>query len=123
MFLMDYPMKLVVSAMISMYCAYMAIDALYMLVAYGLADRDSRRRLRSAWWVFIILPAFRYITFWFRFGGFLEVLMEPPQWRVRNPWVQTMDGLLQLRVGTIAVFTQMSHSRLISVLVNLIKSS
>ena len=69
----------------------------------------------------MVLPAFRYVTFWFRFGGFLEVLMEPPAWRVRNPWVQTADALLQVKVGVVAVITQMSHSRLVSVLVQLFR--
>jgi biofilm PGA synthesis N-glycosyltransferase PgaC len=123
MFFMGYPLGLVVSAVISIYLAYVGIDALYMLVGYALADKESKLRLRNAWWVFWALSVFRYITFWFRFGGFLEVLMEPPQWRVRNPWVQTLDGLLQLRASTMALFTQMSQSRLVSILVNLLRGS
>jgi len=121
MYFMGYPLRLVVSAMLTMYVAYIIFDILYMLVGYALADDASRKRLKNVWWVFMVLPAFRYVTFWFRFGGFLEVLMEPPAWRVRNPWMQTADALLQVKVGVVAVITQMSHSRLVSVLVQLFR--
>jgi len=121
MIFMEYPLGLVFSAMVAMYLAYVAIDALYMVVGFILAEGESRRRLRRAWWVFAVLPIFRYVTFWFRFGGFLEVLMEPPMWRVRNPWTQTLDGLLQLRTGAFAMFTHLSHSRLVSTLTHMLK--
>ena len=29
---------------------------------------------------------YRFIFFWFRLGGFLAVLNEPPQWRTSPPW-------------------------------------
>jgi putative glycosyltransferase (exosortase G-associated) len=93
MFVVGYPMGLVISAMALLYLVYGAIDALFLVVAYGLSDGETRRRIRSCWWVFVVLPAFRYVTFWFRIGGFLEVLNEPAQWRVRNPWEQTRDAL------------------------------
>lgn len=121
MFFMDYPLGLVFSAVVAMYVAYVGIDALYMIVGFALSEGESRRRLRRAWWVFAVLPIFRYITFWFRFGGFLEVLMEPPQWRVRNPWIQTVDGLLQLRAAGFALFTHLSHTRLVSTLTHLLR--
>ena len=110
-----------VSAMAAMIIAYVMFDALYMLVAYAMADKRSKARLRGAWWIFAFLPVFRYITFWFRVGGFLEVLLEPPQWKVRSPWVQTMDGLIQLRVSTVSLLSQMLSSRVVSVFVNILK--
>jgi biofilm PGA synthesis N-glycosyltransferase PgaC len=121
MYFMGYPLRLVVSATLTMYLAYLVFDALYMLVGYALADRDSRQRLRKVWWAFAVLPAFRYITFWFRFGGFLEVLMEPPQWRVRSPWAQTADGLLHLRAAAVSLIAQVSQSKLVSMLVHLLR--
>ena len=121
MSLMGYPLGLVVSAMASMFVAYVIFDALYMLVAYVMADTRSRVRLRSAWWVFAFLPVFRYITFWFRIGGFLEVFMEPPQWRVRSPWVQTTDGLVQLRASTVSMLSNVSSSRVVSMFANILR--
>ena len=121
MFFMDYPLGLVFSAMVAMYVAYVGIDAVYMIVGFILADGESRRRLRRAWWVFAVLPIFRYVTFWFRFGGFLEVLMELLMWQVRNPWTQTLDGLFQLMATAFAMFTHISHSRLVSILTHMLK--
>lgn len=121
MFFMGYPLGLVFSAIVAMYVAYVVIDAMYMTVGFIFAEGESRRRLRQAWWVFAVLPIFRYMTFWFRFGGFLEVLMEPPMWRVRNPWVQTLDGLLQLRASAFAMFAYLFHSRLVSTLTHMLK--
>jgi len=106
-----------------MYVAYVIFDALYMVVGYAMADGRSRARLRSAWWVFAFLPIFRYITFWFRVGGFLEVLLEPPQWKVRSPWVQTVDGLVQLRASTVSLLSHVSSSRLASMVAHIIRGS
>lgn len=114
MFMMGYPLGLVISAMLSLYVAYVAIDAVFMTVAYVMADRASRRRLRSAWWVFVILPAFRYVTFWFRVGGFLEVLMEPAQWQVQNPWQQTIVGLKQVAALPYSILSRVLPRKLIS---------
>ncbi|MCH7625339.1 MAG: glycosyltransferase [Chloroflexi bacterium] len=118
---LGYPLGLVLSAMGAMYIAYVFFDALYMLTGYAMADGRSKARLRGAWWVFAFLPIFRYITFWFRIGGFLEVFMEPPQWRVQSPWVQTMDGLVQLRVSAVSLLSHVSSSRVVSVFVNIFR--
>ncbi len=121
MYFMGYPLRLVVSASLSMYIAYVALDALYMAVAYALGDDGTRQRLRRSWWAFLVLPVFRYLTFWSRFAGFLEVLMEPPRWRVADPLAQTLAALVQLRASVLSMLTSVSQSRLVSTVVQLLR--
>jgi hypothetical protein len=43
------------------------------------------------------MPVYRFILFWFRFGGFLSVLMEPAEWRVKDPYTQIKEGLADIK--------------------------
>ncbi len=88
LFLFGYALPLVVSATMAMYLCYMALDALTLGTCYALAHQDGRRRLARHWWIFAVTPAYRFMLFWFRFGGFLTVMKEPPQWHTPAPWDQ-----------------------------------
>ena len=86
LFLFGYPLSLVTAAAIAMYLCYMTVDAMIMANCYVLGHKEARSRLRKCWWLFTVLPMYRFILFWFRLGGFLAVLNEPPQWRTSPPW-------------------------------------
>ncbi len=116
MFLVGYPLELVVSATLSMYLIYMVVDALYMTVAYMLADDVVRRRLRSSWWLFMFMPAFRWMTFWFRFGGFLSVMMDTQSWRVLDPVTETKFAVQRVGTATLTFMTQTFIPRIAAVL-------
>ena len=64
-----------------------------------LADDAARKRLRRNWWLCGVLPMYRFILFWFRFGGFLSVLTEPAEWKVKDPVTQVRESLQQMRQG------------------------
>jgi putative glycosyltransferase (exosortase G-associated) len=105
MYFLGYPLGLVVSATLSMYLIYMVVEALYVAVAYLIAEGDQRRRILRHWWMVLFTPAYRWMTFWFRFGGFLAVMMEPKQWRVRDPLTQTREGLQRVSAATLTFLT------------------
>ena len=86
LFLFGYPLSLVISAALAMYLCYMTVDAMIMANCYLLGHEGARRRLRKNWWLFTVLPTYRFILFWFRLGGFVAVLNDPPQWRTSPPW-------------------------------------
>ena len=88
LFVVGYPLPLVVSATMAMYLCYMVIDGLTMGTCYLLAHRAARQRLAKHWWLFAVTPAYRFMLFWFRFGGFLTAMNEPAQWETRSPWEQ-----------------------------------
>ncbi|MEX0762941.1 MAG: glycosyltransferase [Dehalococcoidia bacterium] len=112
MYFIGYPLSLVVSASLSMYLIYMAVDGLYMGVAYMLAEGEAKSRIRQHWWMVLFMPAFRWTTFWFRFGGFLAVMMEPKEWRVRDPVTETRVGVRKVGVATLTFLTQSFLPRL-----------
>ena len=122
MYFIGYPLTLVVSGMITMYFIYMAVDALYMIVAYMVADEVNRRRIKKHWWVVTVLPAFRWTTFWFRFGGFLEVMTESKSWRVRDPWTESALGLQRIGTTTLTFVTQTFPSRIAAILSGIVRT-
>ena len=121
LYFFGYPLEVVVSATLSMYLVYMVVDGLYTLVAYTLADPDARTRIRKHWWIFTILPAFRWTTFWFRFAGFLTALQEPPEWRAQDPVQQTIQGLQQVKTTSIVILTHLSKLHLRLMMVEIIR--
>ena len=91
LFLFGYPLSLVTSAALAMYLCYMTVDAMIMANCYLLGHEEARSRLRTNWWLFTVLPIYRFVLFWFRLGGFLAVLNDPPQWRTSPPWQEAAD--------------------------------
>jgi len=106
LYFVGYPLGLVVSASLSMYLIYMGVDALYVGVAFLLAEGDAKARIRRHWWMFAFTPAYRWTTFWFRFGGFLSVLMESKTWRVDDPLTETREGLNRLGTAMLTFVTR-----------------
>lgn len=94
LFLLGYPLPMVVTACLVMYGFYMAVDAVTMAACYALSPSSAaspralstRKRLLRNWWFFAITPAYRFTLFWMRFGGFLTVITEPPEWHSSSPW-------------------------------------
>lgn len=105
LYFLGYPLPLVVSATLSMYICYMAVEATILGTCYLLAENGPKQRIRRSWWIFSVMPAYRFLIFWFRFGGFLSALMEPPQWRVETPWVQTKRAGIRTANGFVAFLT------------------
>ena len=106
LYFVGYPLTLVVSATLSMYLIYMGVDALYIAVAHALAEGDAKARIRRHWWMFLFTPAYRWTTFWFRFGGFLSVLMESKTWRVDDPVTETRQSLNRMSTAMLTFVTR-----------------
>lgn len=96
LYFLGYPLPLVVSATVGMYVFYAVIEALSMLTCYALSTSEERQRLRQGWYIWAIMPSYRFILFWFRFGGFLSVLTDTAQWRVAAPWEETAEAFQQV---------------------------
>lgn len=119
LYFFGYPLQVVVSATLSMYLAYMLVDGVYTMVTYVLADQGARVRIRKNWWIFTVLPAFRWMVFWFRISGFLTALKEPPEWRAQNPVEQTIIGLVQVKASSLIILTHLSKLQVRLALVDL----
>lgn len=94
--LFDYPLSLIITASLAIYGFYMAIDAVWLFLAWIGTDERARRRLQETWWLLPILPLYRMLVFWFRFSGFLYAVAEGGTWRVENPVTQIQTGLRDL---------------------------
>ncbi len=102
LYFVGYPLTMVFSATIIMYVCYMGVEGAYWLAAWLIAEPRIRVRLKRDWWLFLVMPTFRFTLFWFRFGGFLSVLLEPAEWRVKDPFTQTSEALEGIKRGLLA---------------------
>lgn len=92
--LFGYPLDLIVGASILIYVFYAAIAFVSSCAVYVIATPAIRTRLRRAWWLAAVMPAYRFLIFGFRLAGSLMALQEPAEWRVQAPWT---DAKLALR--------------------------
>lgn len=102
--LFDYPLSLIILAMIGLYIFYMVIDLLWTGVAWIDANEIARRRLLQSWWLLLLLPLYRMLVFWFRFSGFLMAVAEPGVWRVQDPITQMRAGWNDMQARAIQLF-------------------
>ncbi|NQU96553.1 MAG: glycosyltransferase [Chloroflexi bacterium] len=121
LYFVGYPLALVVSATLSMYLIYMGVDALYIVVAHALAEGEAKARIRRHWWMFLFMPAYRWTTFWFRFGGFLSVLMESKTWRVDDPVTETRQSLNRMSTAMLTFVTRSLLPRVIALFGGLVR--
>jgi len=99
LYFVGYPLTMVFSATLIMYVCYMFVEYAYWQAAWLVADSHIRDRLKQDWWLFLVMPTYRFTLFWFRFGGFLSVLLETAEWRVKDPFTQTSEALKDVKKG------------------------
>ncbi len=116
MFLLGYPVEVVITATLGLYLIYIGVEALYYLVAFWVSEGEPRKRLRSLWWIPVFMPLYRWITFWFRFSGFLSVLKEPKQWQARDPLSESYDSLRRLAVVAVTFLTESFMPKLAAII-------
>ena len=66
MFLLGYPVEVVVTATFGLYLIYMGVEALYYIVALWVSEGEARARLWRLWWIPVFMPGYRWLTFWSR---------------------------------------------------------
>nr|WP_290670188.1 TIGR03111 family XrtG-associated glycosyltransferase [Ardenticatena sp.] len=100
-----YPLSLIVMTFVFLYGFYLSIDLLWVAIALSTAPPFAWQRLRYAWWVLFLLPAYRMLVYWFRLSGFLHAMAEPGTWRVNDPVVQIRQGLANLQQRAAHAYT------------------
>lgn len=112
MFLLGYPVEVVFSATFGLYLIYMGVEGLYYLVALWVSEGEARRRLKGLWWIPVFMPFYRWLTFWFRFSGFLSVLKDEKQWRANDPMTETFNSVRHTWSLALTFLTQSFMPRL-----------
>jgi biofilm PGA synthesis N-glycosyltransferase PgaC len=83
LFFIGYSPSVVAGALLAMYVAYAIIEGLFFVTAYRFVDAEHRIWLRSTLWVPILMPAYRFMVYWFRLAGILHAVAEPQRWHTR----------------------------------------
>ncbi|MEW6276498.1 MAG: glycosyltransferase [Bacillota bacterium] len=96
LYLLGYPLPLVLAALVGLYICYLALDFIYYLTACRYVPADYRTGLKKIWWAVFFLPVFRWTVYWFRLAGIILALQEPGAWRVENPLRKAKEALRHL---------------------------
>lgn len=91
LFFLGYSLPMVFVGMSGMFICYLLLDVLYFFVAYCGADKSFQKELSNIRWIIFALPFYRYLIYWFRLAGNIQVLTEPKSWKVQNPIQQLVD--------------------------------
>lgn len=101
MFLLGYPVEVVITATLALYLIYVGVEAVYYAVGLWVSEGEARTRMKGLWWLPVFMPLYRWTTFWFRFSGFLSALKDPKQWQARDPLSESYQS--GRRMGTMAL--------------------
>jgi biofilm PGA synthesis N-glycosyltransferase PgaC len=92
-----YSLALLVTAYALMYLFYLCIEVAWVGGAALFAEKRTRQRILRIWPTIFLMPFYRILVFFFRFSGFLNVMIEPGVWRIPSPIWQIQAGLMDLR--------------------------
>ncbi len=85
MYWLGYPLQVVVLATVGMYAVYLVADFAFVAAVWINLRPTDRETVRADLWAVALLPAFRFLTYWFRIGGMLSGLVDDARWRVEDP--------------------------------------
>ena len=116
MFLLGYPLEVVITATLGLYLIYVGVEALYYIVALWVSEGEARSRFWRLWWMPAFMPLYRWLTFWFRFSGFLSALKEPKQWQAKDPLSESYQSARRMGALAVTFLTQSFMPKLAAIL-------
>jgi putative glycosyltransferase (exosortase G-associated) len=96
LYLLGYPLPLVMAALVGLYACYLVLDFIYYLAACRYVTPDYRQELKKIWWTVFFLPVFRWTVYWFRLAGIVLALQEPGVWKAENPLRKAKEALQEV---------------------------
>ncbi len=103
--MIGYSYSIIAAALVAMYLFYAVIEVVSALSVFTIADEHTRNRIERSGWTLLLMPAYRFIVFHFRFSGFLVTLMEEQQWTIPGPIDGTRRDLRNLGLRSIEVLS------------------
>lgn len=98
---LGYPVSTVAAALGLTYAFYVVIEVVNVLMCYSIVDAHARTRIEQSAWMLLLMPAYRFIVFHFRFSGFLVTLKEPQRWTTQGPVDRTKRRLDTVRLRSL----------------------
>ncbi|MDA3937259.1 MAG: glycosyltransferase [Actinomycetota bacterium] len=105
--LIGYSWRVVGLALLGMYMFYLLIEIINTLTVFAIADDHGRERIEQSGWMLLLMPAYRFVVFHFRFSGFLVTLTEEQQWTMAGPMRTAESDIRSLRLRSIEIATGM----------------
>lgn len=86
LFLINYPVRLVLISMVLIYCLNVMTSFLYYLsITLFLKDyKELKDYYVRKWYLIFLLPLYKSMVFWFRFAGIINSINGQQVWRTNN---------------------------------------
>lgn len=84
LYILGYSLPLVAIAMWITYFMYILLEALFMVSIRRVLRSVYGRRPIDWWYLPLLMPGYRFITYWFRLAGMVYALTETAEWSTMN---------------------------------------
>lgn len=83
---LNYPLRLLLLSLVLIYILYSFSGFLFYLNVLGFLKefKDIKRYYRRLLYMVIIMPAYNFITFWFRFAGIINAIKDEQSWKTKT---------------------------------------
>lgn len=84
LYILGYSLPLVAIAMWLTYFMYTVLEALFLVSVGRVLKEVYGRRVVEWWYLPLLMPGYRFLTYWFRLAGMVYALTETAQWSTMN---------------------------------------
>lgn len=103
--LFGYHYTIIIGALLLSYAFYTFISLTQAILAYSIVDNETKSRIERSLAYALILPLYRFITFYFRLSGYLIALQEKQTWDIPGPISVMKNRTNGLRNNVIGLLT------------------
>ena len=102
MYLLGYPLPLVVAALWLTYFMYVVIEGAFMWSVNWILKEAYGHNALGWWYLAFLMPAYRFITYWFRLAGMIYALTETAEWSAMSETDRIRKTARELVAGVLA---------------------
>ena len=99
LYLLGYALPLVAAALWLTYFMYVVIEALFMWSVNWILKEAYGHSILGWWYLAFLMPAYRFITYWFRLAGMIYALTETAEWSAMTEWERVGNHARELVAG------------------------
>lgn len=102
LYIMGYPLSLILGANIIIYLMYVMIDSVYLYIAMACLENEYSSFIKKHAWILLFLPLYRFVVYWFRIAGIIDAVTVEGQWDTGNPFQQMRTAFKQMKRSLIS---------------------
>lgn len=96
---LGYALPLVAAALWLTYFMYVVIEGLFMCSINWILKEAYGHSVLGWWYLAFLMPAYRFVTYWFRLAGMIYALTETAEWSAMTEWERVGKAARELVGG------------------------